>query len=95
MNNLQVILGGEKLSVDTAEQINGQMGRQAGVYLDNLPKPDADSEAKFLVATADCKGVPLVKEDAAKVAAFGSQGEWVLLMVHYLPILRLARQATR
>lgn len=70
MNNLQVILGGEKLSVDTAEQINGQMGRQAGEYLNNLPKPDADSEAKFLVATADCKGVPLVKEDAAKVAAF-------------------------
>jgi len=70
MNNLQVILGSDRLSVDTAEQINGQMGRQAGEYLDNLPKPDADSEAKFLVATSDCKGVPLVKDDAAKVAAF-------------------------
>jgi len=57
MDNLQVILGGEKLSIDTA-------------YLGDLPKPAADSESKLMVATADCKGVPLVKEDAAKVAAF-------------------------
>ncbi|MEM6779542.1 MAG: ISKra4 family transposase [Planctomycetota bacterium] len=70
MDNLQVILGGEKLSVDTAEKINGQMGHVAGAYLDNPPKPDANRESKFIVATADCKGVPLVKEDAKKIAAF-------------------------
>ena len=70
MDNLHAILGGEKLSVDTAERINGQMGRAAGAFLDDLPKPEADSEAKYLVATADCKGVPLIKEDAAKIAAF-------------------------
>jgi hypothetical protein len=70
MDNLQVILGGEKLSVDTAESVNGQMGRAAGGYLGDLPKPAADSESKLMVATADCKGVPLVKADAAKVAAF-------------------------
>lgn len=70
MDNLQVILGGEKFSVDTAEKVNGQMGRTAGAYLGDLPKPAADSESKLMVATADCKGVPLVKEDAAKVAAF-------------------------
>lgn len=68
--NLQVILGGEKLSVDTAEQINGQMGAAAGEFLDRLPLPSPESESKFLVATADCKGVPLVKEDAAQLAAF-------------------------
>ena len=70
MDNLQVILGGARLSVDTAEKVNGQMGQAAGAYLDGLPKPAADSESKLMVATADCKGVPLVKEDAAKVAAF-------------------------
>lgn len=70
MNHLQIILGSDKLSVDTAERINGQMGRDAGAYLDQAPKPAAEEEAKFLVATADCKGVPLVKEDAKKIAAF-------------------------
>ncbi len=70
MDNLHVILGGGKLSVDTAEQMNHQMGTAAGKYLDELPEPSPESEAKYLVATADCKGVPLVKDDAAKVAAF-------------------------
>ena len=70
MDNLHAILGGEKLSIDTAERINGQTGRAAGAFLDDLPKPEVDSEAKYLVATADCKGVPLIKEDAAKIAAF-------------------------
>ena len=70
MDNLQVILGSEKFSVDTAEKINGQMGRAAGAYLGDLPQPAAESESKLLVATGDCKGVPLVKDDAAKVAAF-------------------------
>ena len=70
MDNLRVILGGEKFSVDTAEKVNGQMGETAGEYLDDLPKPATDSESKLMVATADCKGVPLVKEDATKVAAF-------------------------
>lgn len=70
MDNLQVILGGEKFSVDTAETINFQMGTDAGEYLGDLPKPSPESEGKYLVASADCKGVPLVKEDAAKVAAF-------------------------
>ena len=62
MDNLRVILGGEKFSVDTAEKVNGQMGQVAGEYLGNLPKPAADSESKLMVATGDCKGVPLVKE---------------------------------
>lgn len=69
MSNLGKFLGGS-FSVDTAEQINGEMGRAAGEYLASLPDPPAKSEAKLLVASADCKGVPLVKKDAAKVAAF-------------------------
>ena len=69
MNNLGEILGGS-FSVDTAEQVNAELGRDAGEFLDHLPDPQPDSEAKLLVASADCKGVPLVKEDSAKVAAF-------------------------
>lgn len=69
MNNLGKILGGT-FSVDTVERINDEMGQAAGEFLKDLPDPEPRSEAKLLVASADCKGVPLVKEDAAKVAAF-------------------------
>ena len=68
-DNLQTVLGGN-FSVDTLEQVNLRMGANADAFLDDLPKPDAEKEGEFLVATADCKGVPLVKKDAAKVAAF-------------------------
>ena len=56
--------------MDTVEAINQQMGHSAGEFLADLPKPEPDSEAKLLVASADCKGVPLIKEDSEKVAAF-------------------------
>ena len=69
MDNLGRILGGT-FSVDTAERINAELGQAAGEFLDDLPEPEPGSEAKLLVASADCKGVPLVKEDAPKVAAF-------------------------
>lgn len=69
MGNLGKLFGG-KFSVDTAERINRQLGIAAGQFLADLPKPDAASEGKLLVASADCKGVPLVNEDSAKVAAF-------------------------
>lgn len=69
MANLGTIFG-TRFSVDTAEQINSEMGIAAGKFLADLPLPEAGTEAKLLVATADCKGVPLVKEDAEKVAAF-------------------------
>ena len=69
MENLGQILGG-KFSVDTAERVNAALGTVAEEFLDDLPKPEPNSEAKLLVASADCKGVPLVKEDSEKVAAF-------------------------
>ncbi len=69
MKNIGHILGG-KFSVDTAERVNGQLGKAAGEYLNDLPMPEEGTEAKLLVATADCKGVPLVKEDCEKAAAF-------------------------
>jgi hypothetical protein len=69
MKNLAQILGSE-FSVDTTERINGHMGSSAGEFLADLPLPEEGSEGKLLVATADCKGVPLVKSDSEKVAAF-------------------------
>jgi hypothetical protein len=69
MKNLGKIFD-SNFSVDTAERVNGNMGRSAGEFLSNLPVPEAGSEGKLLVATGDCKGVPLVKNDSQKVAAF-------------------------
>lgn len=67
--NLELVLN-DQFSVDTVETINQNMGRSAGEFLADLPNPEPESEAKLLVASADCKGVPLIKEDAEKVPAF-------------------------
>ncbi|MEX1027154.1 MAG: ISKra4 family transposase [Candidatus Paceibacterota bacterium] len=67
--NLGEVLG-SRFSVDTIETINQQLGKAANEFLDDLPEPDPGSEAKLLVASADGKGVPLIKRDAAKLAAF-------------------------
>lgn len=61
---------GQKLSVDVLEEINRNLGRQAERFLDALPMPAAPEEGALLVATADGKGVPLVKKDAQQVPAF-------------------------
>lgn len=60
----------DRFSVDTIEKINQQLGKSAGEFLADLPDPEPGSEAKLLVASADGKGVPLIKKDATKVAAF-------------------------
>lgn len=67
--NLERVLG-SKYSVDTLEQTSRRLGKQAHAFLDALPKPKPESESQYLVASADCKGVPLVKQDANPVAAF-------------------------
>ena len=69
MKNLGKIFG-SNFSVDTAERVNGNMSRGAGEFLADLPLPEAGSEGKLLIATADCEGVPLVKNDRQKVAKF-------------------------
>jgi hypothetical protein len=68
-DNLELVFGA-KFSVDTLEQTSLRMGVQADAFLDDLPTPKKKEEATLLVASADCKGVPLIKDDAAKVAAF-------------------------
>lgn len=60
----------QKLSVDTLEKVSRRMGTQAGEFLDELPPPPAEEEGELLVQTADGKGVPMVREDAAKLKPF-------------------------
>jgi hypothetical protein len=60
----------QQLSVDVLEDINRDMGAQADRFLEQLPAPAAVEEGAILVATADGKGVPLVRADAQKVPAF-------------------------
>jgi hypothetical protein len=68
-DNMQTVFDA-KFSIDTLERNNQQMGIDAGRFLSDLPKPKRKEEGEIFVATADCKGVPLVKKDAARVAAF-------------------------
>jgi hypothetical protein len=60
----------QQLSVDVLEDINRAMGEQADRFLQELPLPPPAAEGAILVASADGKGVPLVRQDAAKVPAF-------------------------
>lgn len=53
---------GQKLSVDTMERTNQRVGQQAEAYLNALPTPTAKEEGELLVATADGKGVPLIRD---------------------------------
>lgn len=61
-DSFQTVLG-QKLSVDTLERTNGRVGEQAREYLDALPTPPVPEEGELLVATADGKGVPLIREN--------------------------------
>lgn len=68
-SNLERLFGG-KFSVETLERTNFRLGQSADGFLDSLPKPPPQTESKILVSSGDCKGVPLINEDAAPVAAF-------------------------
>ena len=61
---------GQTVCVDSLERLNRRVGEQAEEFLDALPTPPADEEGELLIATADSKGVPLVKPDAQRVPVF-------------------------
>lgn len=56
---------------DQLQAINHRLGDQAEAFLDDLPKPPADQEGQIMVLTADGKGVPLIRADAAKIPVTG------------------------
>jgi hypothetical protein len=66
--HLEKVLG-QNASVDSLQRINRRLGKQADLFLNNLPTPSAD-EGELLVITGDGKGVPLVKTDAEKIPVF-------------------------
>lgn len=61
-DSFQTVLG-QELSVDTLERTNQRVGEQASDYLDALPPPPVTEEGELLVATADGKGVPLIRDN--------------------------------
>jgi hypothetical protein len=69
-DSFQTVLG-QRLSVDTLERTNQRLGEQASDYLDSLPTPPVAEEGELLVATADGKGVPLIREQVAATPVHG------------------------
>lgn len=65
----------QQVPVDSLQRINRRMGDQAAEFLDELPTPPRNEEGQLLVFTGDGKGVPLVTEDTARLAAFEDRPE--------------------
>ena len=61
IRKLETILGLE-ITVRASEDLNREQASDVEVFQDHLPVPDAAEEGPLLVVTADCKGVPLVRE---------------------------------
>jgi hypothetical protein len=61
IRKLGTILGLE-ITVRASEDLNREQASDVEVFQGRLPVPDAADEGPLLVVTADCKGVPLVRE---------------------------------
>ncbi|HEY2012732.1 MAG TPA: ISKra4 family transposase [Bryobacteraceae bacterium] len=61
IRKLGAILGLE-ITVKASEDLNREQASDVEVFQGRLPVPEAAAEASLLVVTADCKGVPLVRQ---------------------------------
>src|SRR4051794_4074250 len=61
VRKLGTILGLE-ITVRASEDLNREQASDVVVFQDRLPVPEAAEEGPLLVETADCKGVPLVRQ---------------------------------
>jgi hypothetical protein len=61
IRKLGAILGLE-ITVRASEDLNREQASDVVVFQDRLPVPEATEEGPLLVVTADCKGVPLVRQ---------------------------------
>jgi hypothetical protein len=61
IKKLETILGLE-ISVKASEDLNREQGGDVEPFQNHLPTPEAMEEGPILVVTADCKGVPLVRQ---------------------------------
>lgn len=60
----------QRVSVEVLQHINQSLGQQAAEFFEQLPTPPTNEEGEVMVLTGDGKGVPIVKADAAQLAAF-------------------------
>jgi hypothetical protein len=77
IRKLGTILGLE-IAVKASEDLNREQASDVEVFQDSLPVPAAEEEGPLLVVTADCKGVPLVRQAVQEVeepAASAGRGE--------------------
>jgi hypothetical protein len=61
IRKLGTILGIE-IAIKASEDLNREQAGDVEVFQARLPVPDAAEEGRLLVVTADCKGVPLVRQ---------------------------------
>lgn len=72
---LQRLLG-LKLSVDSLERMNEQVGERVEAYRESRPTPAADTEGELMVASADGKGIVMRRQaDEPAPAAHRTKGE--------------------
>jgi hypothetical protein len=71
IRKLETILG-LGIAVKASEDLNREQASDVEVFQDNLPVPDAAAEGPLLVVTADCKGVPLVREAVREIEGPGA-----------------------
>jgi hypothetical protein len=60
VERLDAVLG-IKVPIDSAERIEGRLGKSAASVLEHQPAIDRDIEAEILVQTSDNKGIPMVR----------------------------------
>ena len=71
IRKLETILG-LGIAVKASEDLNREQASDVEVFQDSLPVPDAEDEGPLLVVTADCKGVPLVREAVQEIEGPGA-----------------------
>ena len=71
VQKLRTILG-LSIPVKASEDLNREQASDVEVFQDSLPVPDAEDEGPLLVVTADCKGVPLVREAVQEIEGPGA-----------------------
>jgi hypothetical protein len=60
----------QKIPVDSLERINRRVAEQAEGFVESLAAPPSDEEGELLVATADGKGIPMIRPEPTAEPAF-------------------------
>jgi hypothetical protein len=71
---LEKVLG-QDVPVDSLERISRRVAVEAEKFLELAPAPAGKDEGELLVLSADGKGVPMIRENAAPVVPFAQRAE--------------------